>query len=62
MNVIAIYGFLTRKKMDDMIQAINYAPNKKGYSLLRPNQRTVIEHYMKGKMFFIVHQLEAANV
>ena len=35
--------------MDGIIQAINYAPNKNGYSMLRPNQRTVIEHYMKGK-------------
>ena len=42
-----IYIFNEKKKMDDIIQAINYAPNKNGCSMLRPNQRTLFEHYMK---------------
>lgn len=31
------------------MQGIKYAANKNGYSTGRPNQRTIIENYMKGK-------------
>ena len=45
----------------DIEQAIQYVLNKNGYSQLKPNQKSVIEQYLKGSIYCFAPLLKVAK-